>query len=679
MGKIHILDKAVYELIAAGEVIDRPSSVVKEMVENAIDAGANKVVVEIKNGGRVYMRITDNGCGMSKEDVPLAFVRHATSKISSKDDLESIMTLGFRGEALASICAVSKVEVMTKPKGENLGYLYIIEGGEEKRSEPIGCPDGTTFIIRDLFFNVPARQKYMKKDVTEGNAIASTLQKLALSHPEVSIKFIRDNKVEFVTSGDGKLLSCIYTILGRDFYESCIPVDYDYNGIGVHGYVTKPLSSKANRTYQNFFVNSRYIKSSTCLFALEEAYKGRLMVGKFPGCVLNLNLGTDLVDINSHPSKLEIRFQDERAVYSAVYFAVKNSLMLSDEPAEIKLKPEKGMSNLESSTDSLGKYQVYKEFKSTFDAEQLTLNSPSAKEDDKREPLSKKDNVKTENGGRSYFFVPTDEVIKSVISNITSSNGSTENPDKKDTAETHQSDKISISDMPAAAAMSDSSKDNPNEFSGFRFINSRSIQKQEKIAESEKESEDIPPIQVIGEAFKTYIIAQCGNDVLLIDKHAAHERYLYEKIKKNTDPLDMQLLINPFNTTVSYEIYDAISNNLDVCKRLGIGIKILDAPYISVYGIPSIADNMDPLDIVTKLADSLLSGSQSNGEDIFDDLYHSIACKAAIKANSDIQKLEMDTLLKIITQEDLRYCPHGRPILVKLTKREIEKMFRRIQ
>lgn len=281
MSVIHVLDKSVYELIAAGEVIDRPSSVIKEMVENSIDAGATAITVEIKNGGRVYMRITDNGCGMSRDDLPLAFVRHATSKINEKDDLDSIMTLGFRGEALASIAAVSRVEVMSKQRNDSYGNRFVMEGGSETAFEPAGCPDGTTFVIRDLFFNVPARQKYLKKDVTEGNSIAATLQKLALSHPEVSLKFIRDNKVEFVTSGDGKLLSCIYTILGRQFYANCIPVDYSYKGIKISGYVTKPLAAKTNRAFQNFFVNSRYVKTSTCFFALEEAYKGEMMVGKF--------------------------------------------------------------------------------------------------------------------------------------------------------------------------------------------------------------------------------------------------------------------------------------------------------------------------------------------------------------------------------------------------------------
>ena len=338
MSKIHVLDKSVYELIAAGEVIERPSAVIKELIENALDAGSTKITVEIKNGGRTYIRVTDNGCGMSAEDVPLAFVRHATSKLSSKEDLDSILTLGFRGEALASICAVARVEVLTKQADATMGYHYQIEASEEIDCGEIGCPNGTTFIVKDLFFNTPARQKFMRKDVSEGNYISDIVQKLALSHPAVSFKFIRDNKIEFVTPGDGKLLSCIYVILGKQFYASCIPVDYSYLNIRITGYITKPLGSFASRANQIFFVNSRYIKCATCQFALEEGYKNRMMVSKYPGCVLNIEIDSEYVDVNYHPSKLQVRFKDESIVYNAVLFAVNNSLMLYDAPAEIKFE-----------------------------------------------------------------------------------------------------------------------------------------------------------------------------------------------------------------------------------------------------------------------------------------------------------------------------------------------------
>ena len=334
MAEISILSKEVSELIAAGEVIERPASVIKELMENSIDAGAKKITVEIKNGGRTYMRVTDSGKGIQPDDVLTAFIRHATSKIHDRFDLDNISTLGFRGEALASISAVSRVEIITKTVDYDFGMHYVFEAGDVKKCEDVGCPDGTTITVRDIFFNVPARLKFLKKDVSEGNAIANVVSKIALSHPEISFKFIRDNRSELVTPGDGKLRSAIYAVMGKTFTASLIPVDYSLSGVSVKGYVTKPLMSKANRSFQNFYVNSRYVKSVTCMVALEEAYRNSIMTGKFPGCVLNLEIDPACLDVNVHPAKLEIRFSDEKPVYDAVYFAVKNALMLGDKTME---------------------------------------------------------------------------------------------------------------------------------------------------------------------------------------------------------------------------------------------------------------------------------------------------------------------------------------------------------
>lgn len=668
MSVIRVLDKSVYELIAAGEVIDRPASVVKELVENSIDAGATKITVEIKNGGKTYMRITDNGCGISAEDVPLAFIRHATSKIGSKEDLETIRTLGFRGEALASVCAVAKVELMTKQENAEMGYHYVIEESIEKESEFLGCPNGTTFIIRDIFYNVPVRQKFMKKDVTEGNAIAATLQKLALSHPEVSIRFIRDNRTEFFTSGDGKLLSCIYTILGKDFYNSCIPVEYSQQGIKVSGYITKPLMSKANRAYQNFFVNSRYVKSLTCMTAVEEGYSGKIMIGKFPGCVIKIELPADSIDVNAHPAKLEIKFREEKLVYNTVFFAVKNSLLAHDSPEEITLaadeKPK--ATDLETAERKLSTKEIFEPKPEDAASNQLVFKN-SIEESAVWEPMS------------SYKW-ETDDADKSEPIDIPSLKLIDEELSGKEFLDDGQSTVIStmnniVEFQPAIEETI--GVENSDRFE-YTNINNTDPEIDDGICEIAERQVRTPSIRVIGEAFKTYIIAECGDDLILVDKHAAHERHIYEQIKRQQGDLDMQLLVSPLKVPLPYDIYDAVAADTDSCSRLGIGVKILDPPYVEIYGIASMAADMDAIQLITKVGDCLRNNKENSGMEIFDDLFHSMACKAAIKANSTSSIFELEKLLKTVTAEDLRYCPHGRPILIKLTKSEIEKMFRRI-
>ncbi|MFQ9952786.1 MAG: DNA mismatch repair endonuclease MutL, partial [Clostridium sp.] len=336
MGKIHVLDKHVAELIAAGEVVERPSSVIKEVVENAIDAGATSITVEIQHGGTTFMRVTDDGCGIAREDVPKAFIRHATSKVYQQDDLDHIGTLGFRGEALASICAVSKVTLLTRTQEELAGTHYQIDGGEsESGCEDAGCPVGTTLVIRDLFYNTPARMKFLKKDVSEANAVAGVVDRIALSHPEISIRFIRDGKNQLQTPGDGQLKSCIYAVYGKEFTGGLIPVDYQLDGVKVTGFVSKPSASRPTRSMQHFFINGRYVKSRTAMAALEEAFKGSIMVGKFPSCVLHLEISCEAVDVNVHPAKIEVRFINERPIFEAVYHGVKSALLAGDSRSEL--------------------------------------------------------------------------------------------------------------------------------------------------------------------------------------------------------------------------------------------------------------------------------------------------------------------------------------------------------
>ncbi len=668
MAKIHVLDKSVYELIAAGEVIERPSAAIKELTENALDAGATKITVEIKNGGRTYMRVTDNGCGMSAEDVPLAFVRHATSKLASKEDLESIMTLGFRGEALASICAVAKVEVLTKQADALMGYHYQIEASEEIESGETGCPNGTTFIVKDLFFNTPARQKFMKKDVSEGNNISDIVQKLALSHPDVSFKFIRDNKIEFVTPGDGKLLSAIYVILGKQFYASCIPVDYSYLNIRVTGYITKPLASFASRANQIFFVNSRYIKSTTCQFAVEDGYKGKMMVSKYPGCVLNIEIDSEYVDVNYHPSKLQVRFRDESIVHRAILFAINNSLMLYDAPAEIKFETVK--------EPVLTASEIYAKPVESEPVQQLSLESTEQVQTEREEEPEKPEELNAPIVPQKPE--PQINKVKAVLSygsdDVDTASRLDKLPDYAHTAPKAKSPKMAQKSVEAPE----------DSMGGFKYINSQSVIKQDKDKTKTKNSKskaksasEVPPINIFGEAFKTYIVAECGEDIIFVDKHAAHERYIYEQIKNQQEDLEMQMLIEPINGRVSSKIYEAVSENLDMCRRLGLEVKPLPCSFLSISALPAIADNIEPMDIVERIGLAVMSKNEETCKSVFDDIYHTIACKAAIKAQSDTDKIELKKLLDLVTMEDLRYCPHGRPILIKLSKGEIEKLFKR--
>lgn len=638
MSQIHVLDKSIYELIAAGEVIERPSSVIKEMLENSIDAGATAITVEIKNGGRTYMRITDNGCGISAEDIPLAFVRHATSKIATQDDLNGISTLGFRGEALASVCAVSKVEVLTKQEGSTFGSHYAIEGSVESECEQIGCPDGTTFIIRDLFYNVPARLKFLKKDVSEGNAIAGIVNKIALSHPEIAFRFIRDNKTELITSGDGNLLGVIRAVFGKEFYSSCIPVSYSYNGIEVSGYVTKPLMCKANRAYQNFFVNSRYVKSVTCMVALEEAYRNRIMTGKFPGCILSVNINPEGIDVNVHPAKVEIRFSDEKSVYDAVYFGVQNALLSLDKPTQIAFEQKQVKPVLTPA-------EIYSKPIEPDKGVQLSFAS---------QPISVR------------FTSSEQEIPASMIPRDISK------PDPKPVSFDEEFEPFSQPE--------DVQSQEPVDTDRFKYLSSSSFANNSHVVSAEiKEYPSVKPgIKVVGEAFKTYIICEVDDDIYLIDKHAAHERHNFEKLVSGLTNFDSQALLEPVKIRLSYEAYDALADNAELCKRMGFDITLLDAPEILLCGVPVVIADEDPADLLIKFSDSLALGKVGSGYELFDDLFHSIACKASIKANADNDKLELEELARLVFEEDIRYCPHGRPVLIKIGKYDIEKMFKRI-
>lgn len=699
MPKVHVLDKEVSELIAAGEVIERPSSVIKELVENSIDSGATAITVEIQQGGITYMRITDNGCGMSYEDVPTAFLRHATSKLSVKEDLSSILTLGFRGEALASVCAVSKVDCITKMKDEPYGTHYVIEAAAEKLHERTGCPDGTTIIIRDIFYNVPVRLKFLKKDKYEGTAISSIMSKIAVSHPEISFRFIKDHKQELFTPGDNKLYSAVYSVFGKEFAASMLPVDYDLAGISIRGYTVRPVWGRKNRTMQHFFVNGRYVKSLTCMSAIEEAYRNTIMEGKFPACVIFMNVSPDTVDVNVHPAKVEVRFSDDRLIYDAVFFAVKNAILNEKRTHELVLertpKPEDYALPVYSDR---GGVQTRLEGQAKSPAAR-TYAEPSVEEKDvsrKRDEIAAiksqppvHHDIRVEeipsdfapgNGGASLDRQIEDAVTKAE-QNWTSP---APEPEKREEVirETPQAPEKSHSDLSEHLgalyqAPTEVEKLSPEPPKEFRFIGSGSFShKQEEIEEKEPERKYF---RIIGEAFKNFAIAETEDSLLIIDKHAAHERIRFERLRTGREELTAQMMLSPIRLRLDFDDYDAVVKNLRVCADLGFVIEQQELPFVLIKGIPSMLDQKDAEDMVTELAHNFALHRHDPLPEILDEIYHSMSCKGAIKAHDETSLEELaDLFEQVLSDERIKYCPHGRPIMFELTKYDLEKQFKRI-
>lgn len=647
MPKINQLDKSVYELIAAGEVIERPSSVIKELAENSIDAGAHIITVEIKRGGITYMRITDNGCGISYEDVPLAFQRHATSKVYTAQDLENINTLGFRGEALASVAAVSRIEAVSKRPEDELGTCYKIEGTAPIEYDRTGCADGTTIIIRDLFYNTPARLKFLKKDVTEGNYCANVIEKLALSHPDISFRFIRDGKQTLFTPGDAEYFNAIHAVFGKQFAAGMIPVDCVYRDVGVTGFVSSPLFTRSNRTMQNFFINGRSVKNPICCAALEEAFRNSIMTGKFPTCVLNVNLDPALLDANISPAKTEVRFSNDKAVFDAVYYAVKNALLGYDESREIVLPKS---------------------------AETPTSAEPP-KPDKTEEPKAPTMAIPT---GRSVG-VAAGGVSESVFRKPESFRFPV--PDEK-TEQTvlpeFEPDLIKAEKAPK--------KETPlEELPGFAYLTHKSFEKREEepnqpnpAPEPPEVTESTENIRVIGELFKTYILCESGESLILIDKHAAHERINFERFKKERDT-DVQLLLEPKAVFLPPEEYDAVSNYSSQLESVGISLRFEDGGKVMVDGLPEPLAECDPEDLLQSVAETLAQNNTNAEGLLFDDVLHTMACKASIRANEDQDVTELAYLANIVLKDNnIRYCPHGRPVLTQISKRQIEKYFGRI-
>ncbi len=670
MGKINVLDAHVAELIAAGEVVERPASVIKEMVENAIDAGASAVTVEVKNGGISYMRVTDNGCGMSREDVPVAFLRHATSKVAVQDDLESIGTLGFRGEALASIAAVARVEVMTRQPEDAVGTRYVIEGGEEKLLDDAGCPQGTTFLIRDLFYNTPARMKFLKKDVTEANAVAGVLDKIALSHPEISLRFIRDGKEQLHTPGDGKLKSAIYAVYGRDFTNGLMPVEYEYNHIRVWGFVSRPVNSRPNRSMQQFFINGRFVKSRTAMAALEEAFKGSVMVGKFPACVLHLNMAFQAVDVNVHPAKLEVRFVNERPVFDAVYHGVKSALQREDKPREMQLPNSQvlrpameelrgeqlRMAPSASASPRPSAPVAHPEKMRPMKMPSLTPPAPRPVIEEKPVAPIKSKDILHDSAPAPYQAASMPMVVLVDEEEVPA-------PDK-------QQEAAPAAQVPAISPTLPQEPPVPADV----------LEESQPEASADSVKPEPAPQRLIGELFGTYLILQRGEEqMVLIDKHAAHERLLYEKLRKEGGGGYAQMLLEPATVTLDKNEYAAVLHARELFAQAGFEVDDFGSGTIAVRSAPLSLDKEDAASAVMEMAGYLLSSRKDLTTEHLDWLYHNIACRAAVKAGDFSSPQELAALVQRLEENpDVRYCPHGRPISVVITRRELEKQFGRV-
>ena len=684
MGKINVLDKHVAELIAAGEVVERPSSVIKELVENSIDAGATAVTVEIKNGGVTFMRVSDNGCGILKEDIRPAFIRHATSKVKEEDDLDAIATLGFRGEALASVASVSHLELITKAREEEIGTRYLIEGGEEVLFEDAGCPDGTTFIIRDLFYNVPARMKFLKTDMAEGNAVSNVIDKIALSHPEIALTYIKDSKNILRTAGDGKLLSAIYAVYGRDFTRKLIPVDYTLGGVHVTGFISSPENALPNRNMQNFFINHRFVICKTAMAAISEACKGTVMVGKFPSCVLNLDMSFNAVDVNVHPTKLEVRFVNERPVFDAVYHAVKTALMNSEKRVEAHLgndttKPVKRVNPFELAQ------KVFRE----RDEQPVRNTTPKVNAGEGFAPPAKAVNnrldPKREEKRSDALFKMLDEPAVSVPKlnmnpKVADSASPVEEQYRRDIEE-KRAENIPAPDVPESPVSAPVQPASVGECLDPPADRSAADVPNEPIEEPRPLIKvDDNAYRYIGEAFKTYIIIEKNpRELLLIDKHAAHERIIFEKLKKEKGSGYSQLLLTPLTVTLNKIDYNAVIEHLDVFREAGFDIDDFGSGSIIVRSAPQYLPLEDIEPSVIEMAGYLSDHKKEIRSEKMEWIYANVSCRAAIKGGNNSTEQELIALAKLVEDEDVRHCPHGRPVCIVLKKHELERMFGRVE
>ncbi len=698
MGKINVLPTAVAELIAAGEVIDRPASIVKELVENALDAGATRISVELKNGGITYLRITDNGCGMEREDVPLAFIRHATSKIASEKDLDSIGTLGFRGEALPSVATVSRVKVTTRTAENPIGCRFSITANEPPLMEDIGCAVGTSIEVRDVFYNTPARMKFLKKDATEGNAVASLMDRLALANPATAFELIREGKRVLKTPGDGKLISVLRVVCGAELAAGMIPVAFKSESIKVTGLISRPHVSRSTRSLQTFFINSRYVRSKTCVGAVEEAYKNRLMTGRFPACVLNLEVDFDTVDVNVHPAKLEVRFSNERTVYNAVYAACVEALEQHEHgPADYKkkkmtpfalsdfdysgrqvslIRSERATDGFDSAsgakapaaappvgTEMPGVYQPLRA-SAAFETSPMLEFHDDTQLDSEKLP-NRADYAPTPVFSRNALIdieKTEPEKLKITVNTVVA-------PPRPRTETAARYNEVLAQSLPSAvqaAATGQQPEDGINFFT-------------ESEPDTESTAAAPQPYRIIGELFDTYILVEQAGQFIIIDKHAAHERYIYNSIKYLEKSADRQIFLTPQAVTLARDEYFALTEHPEALQTLGIVAEDFGEGTMLVRELPMLLDAFPVSELLGEVAKALLLKKNSVTPQMLDELLYSVSCRAAVMAGKRSALPEMALIADMVLGKDkIRHCPHGRPVLITYTQREVEKLFGRI-
>ena len=714
MPKIIQLDPHLANLIAAGEVVERPASVVKELVENAVDAGAKTITVELQNGGMSFLRVSDDGCGMGREDAKTAFLRHATSKLRTKEDLEAIGTLGFRGEALAATAAVSRVDLLTRTAEDLEGTHLRLEGGKLLACEAAGCPVGTTIVVRDLFFNTPARMKFMKRDTVEGSAAASALQKQALAHPEISFRLIKDGQPQFQTPGDGDLLAAIYAVLGRQAAGEMIPVDSRWEKLSVSGYVSKPTATRGSRASQIFFVNRRYIRSKTLTAALEEAYRNQLMTGRFPSCVLNLSMPLSAVDVNVHPAKTEVKFLNEREIFDCVHYGVLGALnkapgqvpfAFRDQGSGIK---DQGSTSHQSSGENTparrgGSYpqgeppappqaetpeKENRFFKAMSAEEYRKAAKPQVhtltrweyeqmtKALDKRPmpaPSQALQNAVKPGTMNSPVQIPADEAAAPARPPVGAAIG---RPPEAEASRSCHSERSEESVPPALTGGNETDPSTPL----------RSAQDDKPGTHAAPDAslplegvEAAPGFRYIGELFRTYLLVEQGDELLLIDKHAAHERMNFERLLAQGTQILGQTLLQPLACPFDREEAALLLEHRELLLSLGYDLDDLGQGDLLLRQIPSDIRESDAAATLSEIASHLRDGRLDSPQRLRDEALHSIACKAAIKAGFVTDPAELQKLAEtVLTRDDLKYCPHGRPICTVISKRQIEKQFKRI-